>query len=73
MRKLLLFAALALPLAACDETYMAVNGTDQVLVEDAGDKIDQRNITEACKAKGMRVVKIAWVGNGRTAALVDCG
>ena len=74
MKKLLICAVAALPLAlaACGETYDAVNGTDQVLVYDAGDKIDGENIRLACAQKGEKVTRVQWVGNGKTQALVSC-
>lgn len=68
-------AAAVVGLSACDEEYIAVGGSDppQLLVWDSGDKIDQRNINEACARIHMRVTKVQPVGNDRTEALVTCG
>lgn len=75
MRKFImvgLAALAALVLAACDETYEPVQGTDQVLVRDEGDKIDGENLRLACQQQGRKTVDVRWVGNGKTDAIVTC-
>lgn len=77
MKRLLIFggaAALSLGVAACGESYDAVNGSNppQVVVYDDGDKIDNENIKRACADLGRSVTRVQYVGNGKTAALVTC-
>lgn len=76
MRRAAILAAglMSFAAAGCDETYDAVNGSvpAQVVVRDDGDKIDARNIRAACEGLGGKPVRVQYIGNGRTEALVTC-